>query len=146
METHSNTLAWKIPWTEEPGRLKSMGSQRVRHDWVTSLSFSFLSKLKVFCFFFNYITWGGNRCFYTCVTGQKELVIPLISGYPVPWATSGKTGRGSAKSSRAENCRPPSTLIPVSQPGGIGVLRKQQADFQEQNCQGHRGSNRALFL
>ena len=30
--THSSTWAWKIPWTEEPGRLKSMGSQRVRHD------------------------------------------------------------------------------------------------------------------
>jgi len=30
--THSSTLAWKIPWTEEPGRLQSMGSQRVRHD------------------------------------------------------------------------------------------------------------------
>ena len=32
MATHSNTLAWKIPWTEEPGRLQSTGSQRVRHD------------------------------------------------------------------------------------------------------------------
>ena len=32
METHSSTLAWKIPWTEEPGGLQSMGSQRVRHD------------------------------------------------------------------------------------------------------------------
>ena len=34
MTTHSNILAWKIPWTEEPGRLKSMGSQRIWHDWV----------------------------------------------------------------------------------------------------------------
>ena len=32
MATHSSTLAWKIPWTEEPGRLQSMGSLRVRHD------------------------------------------------------------------------------------------------------------------
>ena len=32
MSTHSSILAWKIPWTEEPGRLQSMGSQRVRHD------------------------------------------------------------------------------------------------------------------
>ena len=39
MATHTSTLAWKIPWTEEPGRLQSMGSQRVRHDWATSLSF-----------------------------------------------------------------------------------------------------------
>ena len=34
----SSTLAWKIPWTEEPGRLQSMGSLRVGHDWATSLS------------------------------------------------------------------------------------------------------------
>ena len=38
MATHSSPLAWKIPWTEEPGRLQSMGSQRVGHDWATSLS------------------------------------------------------------------------------------------------------------
>ena len=38
MAPHSSTLAWKIPWMEEPGRLQSMGSQRVRHDWMTSLS------------------------------------------------------------------------------------------------------------
>ena len=38
MATHSTTLTWKIPWTEEPGRLQSMGSLRVRHDWATSLS------------------------------------------------------------------------------------------------------------
>ena len=36
MATHLSTLAWKIPWTEEPNRLQSMGSQRVEHDWVTS--------------------------------------------------------------------------------------------------------------
>ena len=36
--THSSTLAWKIPWLEKPGRLKSMGSRRIGHDWVTSLS------------------------------------------------------------------------------------------------------------
>ena len=37
MATHSSILAWKIPWTEDPGRLQSMGSQRVGHDWTTSL-------------------------------------------------------------------------------------------------------------
>ena len=39
MAPHSSTLAWKIPWTEEPDRLQSMRLLRVRHDWVTSLSF-----------------------------------------------------------------------------------------------------------
>ena len=38
MAIHSSTLAWKIPWMEDPGRLQSMGSQRVRNDWETSLS------------------------------------------------------------------------------------------------------------
>ena len=38
MAPHSSTLAWKIPWMEEPGWLQSMGSWRVRYDWVTSLS------------------------------------------------------------------------------------------------------------
>ena len=38
MAPHSSTLAWKIPWAEEPGRLQSMGSWRVRHNWATSLS------------------------------------------------------------------------------------------------------------
>ena len=52
MATHSSIHAWKIPWTEEPGRLQSTGSQRVGHDWATSLRFtsrhvptSFLSQL-----------------------------------------------------------------------------------------------------
>ena len=39
MATHSSTLAWKIPWTEEPDGLQSMGLQSIGHDWTTSLSF-----------------------------------------------------------------------------------------------------------
>ena len=43
MAPHSSTLAWKIPWMEEPGGLQSMGSLRVTHDWVTLLSlFTFM--------------------------------------------------------------------------------------------------------
>ena len=43
MAPHSSTLAWKIPWTEEPGRLQSVRSRRVGHGWVTSLSlFTFM--------------------------------------------------------------------------------------------------------
>ena len=43
MATHSSILAWRIPWTEEHSRLQSMGSQRVGHDWATSLSLSIIS-------------------------------------------------------------------------------------------------------
>ena len=45
MAAHSSVLAWRIPWTEEPGRLQSIGSHRVGHDWVTNtllLPFFFL--------------------------------------------------------------------------------------------------------
>ena len=43
MAPHSSTLAWKIPWTEKPGKRQSMGSLRVRHDLATSLSlFTFM--------------------------------------------------------------------------------------------------------
>ena len=43
MAPHSRNLAWKIPWTEEPGRLQSMESPRIGLDWATSLSlFSFM--------------------------------------------------------------------------------------------------------
>ena len=48
--THSSTLAWRIPWREEPGRLQSMGSQRVGHDWVTSL---YLVVSVLFCYQIN---------------------------------------------------------------------------------------------
>ena len=50
MATHSRTLAWKIPWMEEPGRQQSMGLQRVGHDWATSLVL--ITKGKTFLFVF----------------------------------------------------------------------------------------------
>ena len=46
MPTHSSTLAWKIPWMEEPGGLQSMGSQRVGHDSMTSLSLTLWLKME----------------------------------------------------------------------------------------------------
>ena len=48
MATHSGTLAWKIPWMDKPGRLQSMGSLAVGHDWATSLSL------------FTFMHWKGN--------------------------------------------------------------------------------------
>ena len=47
--THSSILVWRIPWREEPGRLQSMGSQRVGQEWVTSLSLSMVKLLKLNC-------------------------------------------------------------------------------------------------
>ena len=42
MATHSSTLAWRIPWMDEPGGLQSTGSQRVGHNWATSLHITFI--------------------------------------------------------------------------------------------------------
>ena len=56
------TLAWKIPWTEEPGRLQSMGSWRVGHDWATSLSL------------FTFMPWrrNDNPLQYSCVENSRD--------------------------------------------------------------------------
>ena len=49
MVTHSSILAWRIPWTEEPGELQSMGLQRVKHDWATNTLWLTLIFLSTFC-------------------------------------------------------------------------------------------------
>ena len=62
MATHSSILAWRIPWTEEPGELQSMGSQRVRCDWAT-ITHSLL--------------------FYTFA--RKEVKVKVAQSYPALW-------------------------------------------------------------
>ena len=57
MTPHSSTLAWKIPWTEEPGRLQSMWSLRVGHDWATSLSLHFHALEKEMATHSNILAW-----------------------------------------------------------------------------------------
>ena len=64
MATHSSTLTWKIPWTEEPGRLQSMGSQRLRHDWATLLHFIYVYIYDfVYAFIFGR---AGSSLLHTC--------------------------------------------------------------------------------
>ena len=65
MATHSSILAWVIPWTEEPGRLQSTGSQRVRHDWVIKNTHTCTEKLS----FWHYLEMLLN------IQGQKEIFI-----------------------------------------------------------------------
>ena len=62
MAPHSSTLAWKIPWMEEPGRLQSLGSLRVGHDWTTSLSLS-LSCMG---------EGNGNPLWFSCLENPKD--------------------------------------------------------------------------
>ena len=81
MATHSSTLAWKIPWMEETGKLQSIGLQRVRHDWVTSLSFFLCFFLSLFLSF----TSGGQSIGVSASTS----VLPMNTE---DWSPLGWTG------------------------------------------------------
>ena len=61
---HSSTLAWKIPWTEEPGRLQSMGSRRVVHDCATSLP--------LFTFMHWRRKWQPTPVFFSCLENPRD--------------------------------------------------------------------------
>ena len=76
MAPHSSTLAWKIPCTEEPGGLQSMGSQRVGHDLVTSLSlFTFTGSFSAPYLF---VPWGYCIDMYPCC---QTHVLPSIESH-----------------------------------------------------------------
>ena len=62
MAPHSSTLAWKIPWMEEPGELQSMGSLRINHNWATSLSL----------FTFMHWKWNGNPLQCSCLENPRD--------------------------------------------------------------------------
>ena len=63
MATHSRILAWKIPWTEEPGGLQSMGSQRVGHDFTFTFTFTF----------YTIYNQGQQSLVACCLWGRTEL-------------------------------------------------------------------------
>ena len=91
MATHSSILAWKIPWTEEPGGLQSMGLQRVGHNWATSffnVLYFTIKRFKNGWHHSSYVLdtsdapkslWRSSFCPALCVLSR--LLIPL-SSYP----------------------------------------------------------------
>ena len=83
MVTHSSILAWKIPWTEEPGRLQTMGSQRFRHDWASSLPFPSLP------FIHFQVLWqktGSSYYYYFYEKGLTSTYVYLILAWsPRNW-------------------------------------------------------------
>ena len=91
MATHSSTLAWKIPWTEETGMLWSMGLQRVRHAWATSV---FQYDLTGPCFVYkSWVCFERQRLF--CVShhiqhslsGPYSLVVLSVLSSSLPWTS-----------------------------------------------------------
>ena len=127
MAPHSSILAWKIPWMEEPGRLQSMGSQRVGHDWsdlaaamltmhgINNTVFHLLNSFILYGFFSSHVwMWEldykgiwvpKNWCFWTVVL-EKTLESPLNCKEPQvvylkgdqSWVFIGRTDAAAAKS------------------------------------------------
>ena len=78
MATHSSTLAWRFPWTEEPGGLQSMGSPRVRHNWVTKFNFLDDRKGQV-------LQGPGKKGFSAARTGRAKCLRLSCAGGVVRW-------------------------------------------------------------
>ena len=111
MTTHSSTLAWKLPWTEDPGRIQSMRSQRVGHDWVTSLEPVRTSPVKLVSFCF--ISSPGYICTGCSVIVELKLWLPwslLIHGSGF---TSGSTSAWCLDFDRADT-GPQAASMPMS--------------------------------
>ena len=81
METHSSILAWRVPWTEEPGGLYSMGLQRVRHDWATNTQTQFAFSLP------HCKGYLGNVVFRLPASGVQEGGLGGTAGWKWPSPT-----------------------------------------------------------
>ena len=92
----SNILPWRIPWTEEPGGLQSMGSQRVGHDWMTNTNtWSFVAK--VMCLLFIML----SRCVVDSLVAEMVKKLPAMQETQVlslGWKDSGEKGKGNHSS------------------------------------------------
>ena len=86
MATHSSLLAWRIPWTEGPGGLQSMGSQRVRHDWATNTDdrHNIFQTQTHFSF--------SNVC--GCVCDEEPLVAQMVKNPPAMQKLGSISGLG----------------------------------------------------
>ena len=83
MATHSSVLAWRMPWTEKPGRLHSMGSHRVGHDWSDLAAATYISSPDLsseiqthlsIVFFLNEWTWISNMYLKLHMTKAKFFI------------------------------------------------------------------------
>ena len=87
MATHSSILAWKIPWIEDPGRIQSMGSQRVGHDWATSLHFTKVPRVSGEAYEFVSVIlprWlSGKESAYQCRRHRRLGFSPWVG--KIPW-------------------------------------------------------------
>ena len=90
MATHSSILAWEIPWTEEPGGLQSMGSQRDRHNWATEHAHTAGPEPSAG-------PWGGDQVMEPHPSGQNNTLLTFSEKEFIPYISPGawiqSTGR-----------------------------------------------------
>ena len=85
MAAHSSILAWKIPWTEEPGGLQSVGSKRVRHEWAHTYTHTFdWTELNVYmyicvCVCYHYLTKSGMG--HSLILKKKIIFLYILYPY-----------------------------------------------------------------
>ena len=117
MAPHSSTLAWKIPWTEEPGRLQSMGSLRVRPHWATSLS--------LFTFMHWRRKWNPLQC--SCLENPRDgrAWWAAVSGVAQS-RTQQKRLSSSSSSSSSSRVRRDCLLFENFPPTGLGFFVSNQ--------------------
>jgi len=85
MATHSSILAWKIPWTKDPGRLQSMGSQRVGHDWAKEKKKNFktwkrIQMLFLLSYLFSRKPWKIHSSWHYLGVSQPSYSVPTNLG------------------------------------------------------------------
>ena len=88
MATHSRILAWWIPWTEEPGGLPSTGSQRVGHNWVTSLHFTVALAVPLHLDLKPFLPpglWVAQLSVQSCLTSVSSPVSPAKTSRGLRW-------------------------------------------------------------
>ena len=102
MAPYSSTLAWKIPWAEEPGGLQSMGLLGVRHDWATSLSLFTLCTGE----------WNGNPLQCSCLENPRDggaswAAVSWVaqSRTRLTWLSSSSSSRSWPTNLRRRHCR-----------------------------------------
>ena len=115
MATHSSILAWKIPWTEVPGRLQSIGSQRVRHDWETSLSLSCIGE------------GNGNPLQCSCLENLRDGRAWWAAIYSVTqsWTRLTRLSRSSSSSRATREAHEYWSRSPIPSPGASSLPRSQ---------------------
>ena len=140
MAPHSSAPAWKITWTEEPGRLQSVGSLRVGHDWATSFSL------------FTFMHWR-RKWQPTPVSSAVWPHRQQPTRLPRPWDSPGKnTGVGchfllqcmkvKSENEVAQSCPTPSDPIDCSPPGSSihGIFQARVLEWGSLYHLSHKGS------